>query len=106
MIILIIKHNQYPTFACYTVDESLSYRYTSIVFLEVITMTDEHELLTTAQAAKRLRVSSPTLVRWRLTGKGPDFVLVGRRLYYTPAMLSDWLASQRRAPTRPPETTP
>ncbi len=73
------------------------------------------ELLTTAEAAQRLRSSPATLVRWRLAGKGPDFVLVGRRLYYTPGALTDWLASQRQAPQarepkrklpQPPETTP
>jgi excisionase family DNA binding protein len=50
------------------------------------------ELLTVEEAAKRLRLSTSTLNKWRVTGEGPAFVKLGRRVLYRASDLSDWLA--------------
>jgi excisionase family DNA binding protein len=43
---------------------------------------EEHELLTTEEAARYLRVSRRTLTRWIKEGKAPPSIkLPGRRLY-------------------------
>jgi hypothetical protein len=40
------------------------------------------QLLTVGEAAALLRCSRHSLNRWRLTGKGPKFIYVGRRVRY------------------------
>jgi excisionase family DNA binding protein len=53
---------------------------------------EEHELLTTAEAAMYLRVSIDTLKNWRRRQKGPPFKRVGERLVaYRKADLDAWL---------------
>ncbi len=40
---------------------------------------DGERLLTPDQAAETLKVSKPTLARWRCTGFGPPFIKLGDR---------------------------
>lgn len=60
-------------------------------------------LLTTAEAARYLRLSQPTLERFRLTGDGPLFIKLGpglrARVVYRRADLDDWLHGHRRRDT-------
>lgn len=56
-------------------------------------------LLTTNEAARRMRLSPRTLERWRVTGCGPAFLKVGRLAYYTECELDAWLASRIRRST-------
>lgn len=58
--------------------------------------------LTAQEAANFLRVSIPTLERWRTLGAGPPFVRCGRRILYRVQDLEDWLASQRVSPSEKP----
>jgi len=49
-------------------------------------------LLTQAEAADYLRLSERTLERWRVTGSGPAFCKLGRRVLYRAADLDEWIA--------------
>jgi excisionase family DNA binding protein len=56
---------------------------------------DSHELLTTTQAAKVLRVSPGTLEVWRNIGRrGLRHVRVGQRVYYRRVDLEKFDGSQ------------
>ena len=39
-------------------------------------------LLTTAETAEKLRIRRQTLEAWRMTGQGPRFIKMGRRVIY------------------------
>lgn len=47
--------------------------------------------LSNAQAAAVLGISPKTLPNWRLEGRSPPFVRVGRRVVYRRADLEQWL---------------
>jgi predicted DNA-binding transcriptional regulator AlpA len=47
----------------------------------------ERLVLSQAEAAKALGVSERTLERWRVEGRGPRFVKLGKRVGYTEADL-------------------
>jgi hypothetical protein len=51
------------------------------------------------EAAAALGLSPRTLQRWRVEGKGPQFVKVGKRAAYTPEALRDFVAKQTRTST-------
>jgi Helix-turn-helix domain len=48
-------------------------------------------LLITTEAAKYLRISPGTLIKWRQRGRGPSFVRVGIRCVYRLSSLESWL---------------
>jgi excisionase family DNA binding protein len=50
-------------------------------------------LLTQAETAELLRLSERTLERWRVTGGGPVFCKLGKRVLYRKADLEKWIAS-------------
>ena len=52
------------------------------------------EILTTQEAAQYVRLGKPTLERYRVTGNGPHFALLGRAVRYRKSDLDDWLASR------------
>lgn len=60
------------------------------------------QLLTVNEAAKILRCSVASLNRWRLTGEGPRFVRVGRRVRYARAALAAFIAASTRNSTSDP----
>ncbi len=51
-------------------------------------------LLTQREAATHLRLSERTLERLRLTGTGPAFAKVGRRVFYPQGELDAWVAAR------------
>jgi hypothetical protein len=59
-------------------------------------------LLTVGEAAAILRCSVASLNRWRLTGEGPKFVYVGRRVRYEHTALADFIAASTRNSTSDP----
>ena len=65
-------------------------------------MTHQTELLTTPDAALRVGLSHRTLERYRVTGEGPRFLKLGRRVLYRPANLDEWLDSRVRRSTSDP----
>jgi predicted DNA-binding transcriptional regulator AlpA len=51
-------------------------------------------LLTAAEAARTLRLSQRTLERLRVSGLGPKFVKLKRRVLYQQSDLSEWVTSR------------
>ena len=52
----------------------------------------EDALLDTHQAARMLSLSAGTLRKWRLTGRGPAFVRLGRAVKYRHSALESFVA--------------
>jgi len=50
--------------------------------------------LTADEAAKTLGLSPSTLAKMRVTGNGPVYCKLGRRVVYRPADLEQWLQSR------------
>lgn len=68
------------------------------------TMSGLEPLLTIEALAEYLDVPVTTIRDWRLAGKGPCAIHVGRQLRYFVSDVHDWLASQReREPGHAPE---
>lgn len=57
--------------------------------------------LTPGEAAAYLRVSVPTLARWRGAKRGPFHVKIGSKVFYRVSSLREYLATNRRRGTRP-----
>lgn len=57
------------------------------------------ELLTTNEAASRLKLSASTLHKARLNGGGPPFVKLGYSVRYRPEDLDAWVSEQVRKST-------
>jgi predicted DNA-binding transcriptional regulator AlpA len=53
-------------------------------------------LLSASEAAKLLRLASQTLAKKRVEGTGPRYVKLGRRVFYDPADLSEWIEANKR----------
>ena len=51
-------------------------------------------LLSTSHAAEFLNLSSSTLSKWRLSGKGPAFVKLGRRVCYRRSALEKFVTAR------------
>lgn len=58
--------------------------------------------LNTMEAAKLLRVSKRSLEKWRSSGGGPEFLKIGRLVFYEEAALADWRKSRARRSTSDP----
>ena len=56
-------------------------------------------VLTTKEAAQRLRLSSSWLAKARMRGDGPPFIQIGRAIRYTEAALIQWMKSRQRLST-------
>ena len=57
------------------------------------------ELLNAKHTAKHMCITEGTLAKWRLTGEGPKFVRVGRRIAYDPKDVAEWLDARRVSST-------
>ncbi|WP_319798764.1 helix-turn-helix domain-containing protein [Nitrobacter sp.] len=55
---------------------------------------DPSELLDCGEAAKLLRQEMQTLAAWRCKGRGPEYVKIGRSVFYRRGAISSWLAQQ------------
>lgn len=55
----------------------------------------EPDIMTTAEAAEYVRLSQPTLERFRLTGEGAEYLKLGGAVRYRKADLDSWLVSRR-----------
>jgi len=51
-------------------------------------------LLKPREAAATLRLSEPTLKRFRVSGNGPKFIKLGRSIRYQKSVLDEWLVSK------------
>jgi predicted site-specific integrase-resolvase len=63
-------------------------------------MTDT--LMTEAAAAEYLGLSPRTLQRWRVTGQGPTYRKLGKRVAYSTEDLREYLGRVRRSSTSTP----
>jgi excisionase family DNA binding protein len=57
------------------------------------------ELLTVAEAARRLKLSESYLNKARLTGGGPRFLRLGRSIRYREHDLDEWVQAQAAGST-------
>ena len=55
---------------------------------------ERKHLLNVTEAARFLRLSDTTLNNWRLVGGGPEFVRLGRRIFYRLDVLEGFLRKQ------------
>lgn len=70
------------------------------VFTRISDRTDPSAILTTAEAAQRLRVSPKTMAYWRTTGDGPPFLRFGTRtVRYRLSDLAAYMDESRRVNT-------
>ncbi len=56
-------------------------------------------LLSTVALARLVGVTADTVKHWRLLGRGPKFLRLGRTIRYTPQDVASWLETNRRAST-------
>lgn len=56
-------------------------------------------VLEEGEAAQFLRVSIRTLQSWRVSGRGPRYIKLGRSVRYDRKTLIDWLDAQTRGST-------
>lgn len=56
-------------------------------------------MLTPKEAAHRLRLSPSWLAKARMRGDGPPYILIGRAVRYSEAVLVQWLKSCQRSST-------
>ena len=57
------------------------------------------QVVNNSDAARHLGLSESTLNKLRLTGGGPIFIKLGRRVLYDVKDLEDWLGRHRRSST-------
>ena len=57
------------------------------------------------EAAGYLGLSTSTLAKLRLTGEGPRYINLGRRVLYDVADLDAWVATRKRTSTSDVEVT-
>lgn len=57
------------------------------------------EILTSAEAAEYLRLSRSTLAKMRLSGGGPVFTKLGRRVVYEMGDLEAWVLANKHSST-------
>ena len=53
----------------------------------------------TKQAGRDYPVSPSYLAKLRMTGDGPEYFKVGRRVFYSRSTFESWIASRRRIST-------
>jgi hypothetical protein len=56
-------------------------------------------LLSAKYASSILCVTIGTLAKWRVSGAGPKFIRVNRRIAYHPKDIADWLNARRVSST-------
>ena len=52
------------------------------------------------EAARELRQSVRTLRLWRQQGKGPSWIKIGRKVFYSRTALLSWIAGLEQKPVR------
>jgi excisionase family DNA binding protein len=59
------------------------------------------DLLTSREVAELLKVSKPTLARWRAADQGPPFIQIEGSIRYQREALDRWLADRTLGGTLP-----
>jgi predicted DNA-binding transcriptional regulator AlpA len=60
------------------------------------------EYLNVGEAAEYTGLAASTLNKLRLTGDGPEYIKLGRRVLYARDSIEGWLRSHRRTSTSDP----
>ena len=68
--------------------------------------TEARDLLNTVEVAEIVRLSRRTLERGRVTGEGPEYIKLGRRVVYQKCKVDEWLEQGRRRSTSDPGSKP
>lgn len=66
---------------------------------EVPKFQSREPLLDTTASSERLGVARQTMASWRLKGRGPQFIRLGRKVLYDPADLDAYVAANRHRST-------
>ena len=66
---------------------------------QTISSPSDGGLLSTPQAANYLGVSTHALVKWRVSGYGPRFCQLGRRILYRRDEIDNWISGKIRRST-------
>ena len=61
--------------------------------------TDPQTLIPARDVSRFTGMAVQTHARWRVEGAGPEFVKLGRRVFYTAGALRSWIKSQTRRNT-------
>jgi predicted DNA-binding transcriptional regulator AlpA len=59
----------------------------------------DKRLSTTKEIAALYGLGYSTVTKWRLTGEGPPYIKIGRKVMYSPPDVEEWLESKRRTST-------
>ncbi|WP_041767835.1 AlpA family transcriptional regulator [Pseudovibrio sp. FO-BEG1] len=59
----------------------------------------ENEFLTAQQTSELLGVTCGSLAKWRLSGEGPVYAKLGRRIIYLKRDLHEWIDANRHRST-------
>ena len=59
-------------------------------------------LLSAASASRYLSMPQATLAKLRWEGSGPPFVKIGKRVFYEPEAIDEWIAARVRTSTSDP----
>lgn len=63
-------------------------------------MPENSGAMTTEDAALYLSVQPSTLLKWRVEGRGPSYVKMGRSVRYRPRDLEQWMGENIQAASR------
>ncbi len=63
-------------------------------------MPEQTEYLSPRQVSQLTGIEAGTLANWRWSGRGPDFVRLGRSIRYPKQDLQHWIEAQRQKPLR------
>ena len=55
--------------------------------------------LSSGETAARIGVTSANLAKFRMNGVGPEYLKIGRRVFYEPDVVDRWIDAQRRTQT-------
>lgn len=67
---------------------------------EVTQLLEELDLIPDALFAKTIGVTQQTLAGWRCSGQGPEFVKLGRGVFYRREDVRKWIASSVASPEK------
>ena len=62
----------------------------------------DEPLLPAEDAARHLKVKPQTMAAWRNRGVGPEYIRVGKLIFYTPSQLRNYIHSRVVRPTGAP----
>ncbi|WP_237479253.1 helix-turn-helix transcriptional regulator [Lichenibacterium dinghuense] len=62
---------------------------------------DERGWLTPDQAAESIGIGPSTLNKMHMDGDGPEFLKIGKKVWYEPEAITRWIETRRRSQATP-----